>query len=92
MMDFIKIIKKMIPIHCAKGPEYCEKCRTLEMKGKKFCLIKVYLKAGNIARPMTEIYVGCQKIFGEYDILKIFENSDEAVKYSSKNNIDIQLD
>ena len=82
----------MIPIHCARGPERCEECKALEMKGKKLCLINVSLKSEKIARPMTEIYVGCRRIVGEYDILKIFKDNKEALTYSRKNNIDIQID
>jgi hypothetical protein len=82
----------MIPIHCARGPERCEKCKELEMKGKKFCLLNVFLNAGKIARPMTEIYVGCRRIFGEYDIIKIFKDKEEALTYSRNSNIDIQID
>ncbi|TFG08078.1 MAG: hypothetical protein EU539_03350 [Promethearchaeota archaeon] len=91
-MDSVKIIKKMVPIHCARGPKVCEKCKALTLEGKKLCLIKVYLKPSNVTRPITEIYVGCRRIIGEFDILKIFEDNEEALKYSRNNNVDIQLD
>ena len=82
----------MVPIHCARGPKECEKCKALELKGKKLCLIKVYLKPSNITRPITEIYVGCRRIIGEFDILKTFEDNEAALKYSRNHKIDIQLD
>lgn len=91
-MKSIKIIKKLVPIHCARGSKRCDKCKELEAKGKKLCLIEVFLKAGDIARPTTEIYVGCQRIIGEYQILKIFNDKEEVLKYSRDNNIDIQFD
>jgi len=91
-IESIKIIKKLVPIHCARGHKCCDKCKELEAKGKKLCLIEVFLKAGDIARPTTEIYVGCQRIIGEYQILKIFNDKKEVLKYSRDNNIDIQLD
>jgi len=90
-MDSVKIIKKMPEIHCARGPELCEKCREA-MKRKSFCLIKVYLKPGNIARPMTEIYVGCRRIIGEYDVIKKFKDKEEAKRYAIKNGIDISFE
>jgi len=91
-MDSVKIIKKMVPIHCARGPNVCEKCKTLKLEGKKLCLIEVFLKGGNVARPITEIYVGCRRIVGEFDILKIFDDNESALKYSRNHKIDIQLD
>jgi len=76
-------------IHCARGPLRCEKCKEFEKKGEDFALIKVYLKSGDIARPMTEIYVGCQRIFGEYNVIKRFANDKEAKQYALKNRIEI---
>ena len=82
----------MVPIHCARGPRACEKCKALELEGKKLCLIKVYLKTSNITRPITEIYVGCRRIIGEFDILKTFDDNEAALKYSRNHKADIQLD
>ncbi|MBD3255742.1 MAG: hypothetical protein GF383_11665 [Candidatus Lokiarchaeota archaeon] len=91
-MDHIDIIKKMPYIHCARGPQGCDKCRQMAKKEPTFCLVRVYLKSGKIARPMTEIFVGCRRIYGEYDILKRFENSKEAKKYAIKTGTDITFD
>ncbi len=88
-MEFIKLIKRMPYIHCARGPLRCEKCKEFENRSESFALIKVYLKQGDIARPMTEVYVGCQRIFGEYDVLKRFEDDNEAKHYAIKNGIEI---
>ena len=89
-MDYIKLIKKMSQIHCARGPSRCEKCRKLEEEGKKFCLIKAYLKAGKIARPMTEIVNIDKKILCEYDVEKVFRSEKEAKAYAIDNGIEFQ--
>ena len=88
-MDYVDIIKKITLFHCARGPKRCEKCRELEKEGEKFCLIRVYLKAGNIARPMTEIVYNGKKILCEYDVEKVFKNVIKAKKYAKNNGINI---
>jgi len=88
-LDSIDIIKKMPSIHCARGSELCEKCKIMAEEEEKFCLIRVYLKAGKVARPMTEIFVGCRRIFGEYDVVKVFKNDREAKEYAINNKKDI---
>lgn len=90
-IEYVKIIKKLPKIHCARGPQWCEKCREA-MKDTSFCLIKVYLEQGDVARPMTEIYVGCRRIYGEYDVVKRFESEKEAKQYAIKNGIDITFE
>ena len=89
-MDYIKLIKKMTLIHCARGPLRCEKCRKLEEEGEKFCLIKAYLKAGKIARPMTEVVNIDKKILCEYDVEKVFKDEKEAKAYAIDNGIEFQ--
>ncbi|TXT64004.1 MAG: hypothetical protein BAJALOKI1v1_630007 [Promethearchaeota archaeon] len=90
-MESIKIIKKMPEIHCARGPKWCEKCREA-IKNIDFCLIKVYLKPGNVARPMTEVYVGCRRIYGEYDVIKRFASKKDAKQYAIDHGIDISFE
>jgi hypothetical protein len=90
-MDYVKIIKKLPEIHCARGPNRCEKCRKA-IKNKSFCLIRVYLEPGRDARPITEIYVGCRRIRGEYDVIKRFESKKKAKKYAIKHGIDISFE
>ena len=85
----VLIIKKMPKIHCARGPRGCEKCREMMEEGESFCLLKVFLDGGEIARPMTEIIVNGELILSEYDILKRFDDVTEAKKYAEDNNIEI---
>lgn len=90
-MDYIDVIKKMPRIHCARGPKICEKCKEY-IKDVSFCLVRVYLEPQNEARPITEIYVGCRKIIGEYDIIKRFKSPKKAKEFAIKNGIDITFD
>ena len=68
----------------------CNKCKKLEEEGKKFCLIKVYLKAGKIARPMTQIIINNEKVFCEYVVEKVFIDENEAKRFAINNGIEIQ--
>ena len=90
-MKYIKHIKKMPYIHCARGPERCEKCKKFAEKEDSYALIKVFLESTNtnIARPIIEIYIGCRKIIGEYDIIKRFNDIEDAKIYAKNNKIDI---
>ena len=91
-MKSIKMIKKMPHIHCARGPKGCEKCKEWAQKGNDFALIEVFLEGGKVARPMTEIYVGCQRIFGEYDVLRRFDSDEEAKQYAIDHGVEIVFD
>lgn len=90
-MEYIKVIKKVPEIHCARGPEVCEKCRKAA-ENKSFCLLRVYLEPGKDARPITEIYIGCRKIVGEYDVVKMFETKEKAKAYAIDHGIEIIFD
>lgn len=81
----------MPEIHCARGPKRCEECRKA-LKNKSFCLIKVYLEPGDITRPITEVYVGCRRIVGEYDVVKKFKTKEDAKKYAINHGIEIVFD
>ncbi|MGV9173738.1 MAG: hypothetical protein ACOC44_02665 [Promethearchaeia archaeon] len=91
-MDSLVLIKKMPKIHCARGAKGCEKCRVFLEEGESFCLIRVFLESTNVARPVTEIYVGCRRIIGEYEVLKRFDSKDEAKKYAIQHKIEIIFD
>ena len=85
----ILMIKEMPKIHCARGPRGCQKCQEMIAEGNSFCLLKIFLDAGEIARPMTEIIVDDEPILCEYDVLNRFKDVIEAKKYAEENNIEI---
>ena len=85
----ILLIKEMPKIHCARGPRSCQKCQEMKEEGESFCLLKVFLDGGEIARPMTEIIVDNESILSEYDVLDRFKDMTEAKKYAEDNNVEI---
>ena len=81
-----EIIRVMSTPHCARGPKGCEGCREAA-KIKKICLLRVFFDHGYMARPMIELERDGERSLLEYDVLRIFENKDEALKYARKNNL-----
>ena len=88
----MEIIKKVPYIHCARGPERCEKCKMISKKKPDFCLIRIYLKSSNVARPMISINLNEERALYEYDVLKRFKNEQEAKTYAVKNKIELYFD
>jgi hypothetical protein len=58
-------------------------------EGDSFSLLKVFLDAGEIARPMTEILIDNEPVLCEYDVLERFKNDIEAKNYAEANNVEI---
>ena len=83
------MIKEMPKIHCARGPRSCQKCQEMKEEGESFCLLKIFLDGGEIARPMTEIIVDSEPVLLEYDVLERFKDMTEAEKHAEINNVDI---
>ena len=90
-MNYVEVIKKMPSLHCARGPKRCEKCKELLEEGDKYALIRVYIRPGDIARPMTEIYMGGERVFKEYDVMLWFESKEEARDYAIKNGLGLLI-
>jgi len=87
-IEYIDVIDKIYVPHCARGPKRCEECKKAAEE-EKICLIRVYLEAGNIARPMSDFVVDGKKVLCEFDVFKIFNDEVEANDYAEKNNINI---
>jgi hypothetical protein len=81
-----KVIIKMYPIHCKRGPAGCEKCNEFS-KEKKYCFVGILQKGGKIQRPMMEINLIGIKTWYEFDQFKIFNTEEEAIEYSKDNSI-----
>ena len=45
------------------------------------------MEAGEITRPMIELYQDGEKRLCEYDLVKIFEDKEEAKAYAKRNTL-----
>ena len=82
------VIRKMSLPHCARGPRGCAKCKEAA-KNVKVYLLEVYFDPGTMARPMIEITVRGEKYFNVYDVIKEFENENEAREYAKQNGLSL---
>jgi hypothetical protein len=80
------VIKKMSQVHCARGPQICDKCREMA-KTESYCLLKLLKGGGKEARPVEGIVVNGEVQYFEYDIEKVFADEKEALAYSKANNV-----
>ena len=84
------IIKKIIVPHCQRGPQRCEKCKQMAAE-KKICLLQIYFKSGEIARPVIEVNKDGKTQWYEFDVLKVFKDEKEAKTYAKKHAIKVQF-
>jgi hypothetical protein len=78
------IIQKIALAHCARGIRTCPKCR--EVYTRKYCLLDICVE-GNAARPVIEVEINGEKVWREFDIIKIFETCDEAIAYAEVHRV-----
>lgn len=80
------IIRKVGLAHCKRGPSRCEKCR--EMNIERICLLDICPPdQGKIQRRVIQVSREGEKVWREFDIVKIFESQEEAEKYAEENEI-----
>jgi hypothetical protein len=73
--------------HCKRGPEFCEKCR--EMIARRICLLDICPpEPGEVQRRVLEVDIGGERVWREFDIVKIFESEAEAGEYAQSHGID----
>jgi|GEM_PF-1615147 len=85
------IIRKVRLAHCKKGPDRCEKCR--EMDVGKICLLDVCPpRERGEQRRVIEVTRAGDKVWCEFDIVRVFESEGEAAEYAAQNGIeDVEL-
>ena len=91
LMDFNYVIKKMHPIHCARGPKGCKKCREYARKEKYALLDIAPDDIEMIARPMIELEINGEKILMVFDVISYFDTLDEAKDYANENDIEYEF-
>ena len=81
------IIRKIRLAHCKRGPEICEKCR--EMDQGKICLLDISPpQMGKIQRRVIKVSRGDEQVWREFDVIRAFESSEEALAYADEHAID----
>ena len=79
----------MIPFHCARPKDACEKCMKLAEEGEKYCLVSFQYRSEEMARPMMTVEIDGEEVLSEFDLIKIFKDESEAREYAMKNGIDV---
>ncbi|MFA5404444.1 MAG: hypothetical protein WC358_05880 [Ignavibacteria bacterium] len=83
-----KVIIKMYPIHCKRGPQGCDKCKEYT-KEMKYCFIGLLNRGGIYQRPLIQLNLAGEKVWYEFDQFKIFDSEEEALEYSKESSIKI---
>ena len=83
--EFEDIIRVIEGVHCAKGPKGCKKCVDVGIQNK-LCLIRIYNEASEDPRLVIELDREDQQYF-TYDVLKCFDNVQQAHDYAKKHEI-----
>ena len=81
--DIIRVIEG---VHCAKGPKGCKKCQD-EGVQNKLCLIRIYTDASEEPRPVIELSEREDQQYYTYDVLKCFDNIQQAHEYAETHEI-----
>jgi len=81
------IIRSTRLAHCKRGPELCERCR--EMDVERICLLDIEPSdRGMVQRRVIEVASGAERLWREYDIVRVFDSEDEARDYAEANRIE----
>ncbi len=80
------IIKQIFVPHCARGPKRCEKCKQMAEE-KKYCLLQIYFHGGKVTRPVLELETDDKRQWYEFDLIKTFNDENEAKMYANEHEI-----
>ena len=81
------VIRTIRLAHCKRGPETCETCR--EMDTPRLTLLDVDPPdAGLQQRRVIEIVIDGASAWREYDVVRTFEDEDEARAYAKAHGIE----
>lgn len=84
------VIRKIRMAHCKRGPDRCEACRSLV--AEKVCLLDVCPPQGELQRRVIKLLRDGEENWYEFDIVKVFENQDDARHFAAEHDIeDIEL-
>lgn len=84
--DACLAIRSLKPLHCARGPARCEKCKEAHEEPASPKLLDV-CPYGDVARPTIEIVRDGKTTFRSYDVLRTFADADEARAFANKHRL-----
>lgn len=85
-------IRKQRPIHCARGPLRCDKCRAAAAQPAVARLLDV-CPTGDYARPTVTVVRDGKSVTRVYDVLQSFATDDEAARFAAAHGLtDVVLD
>ncbi len=79
-------IRSLKPLHCARGPTRCEKCKLASTQPATPKLLDV-CPWGDAARPTIETQRNGEKVFRTYDLLRSFAGESEAREFAQKHGL-----
>lgn len=81
------IIKTIRLAHCKRGPERCQKCR--EMNVERVCLLDIEPpQPGMLQRQVIEVEIAGERVWREFDLIRVFADMDEARAYAATHNVE----
>lgn len=81
------VIRPLRLAHCKRGPSRCARCR--EMDEPRICLLDVCPpQQGELQRRVIALVVDGQRVWREFDIVRVFAGEEEARAYAAAHGID----
>jgi hypothetical protein len=81
------IIRNIRLAHCKRGPEVCDKCRAMDVE--RYCLLDISPpNAGMEQRRAIQVTVDGEPAWREFDVVKVFQDAQEASAYAAQNGIE----
>lgn len=81
------VIRVIRTAHCKRGPQRCEKCR--EMDYDRICLLDIDPPDQGMMQRRVIEFKGDdgQSVWREFEVVKVFQDKDEALVFARKNEI-----
>jgi len=85
------IIRVISISHCKRGPEHCAKCRA--MGGRRICLLDIAPPdQGMVQRRVIGIMIDSERVWREFDVVRVFADEAEARAWAANHKVDIDLE
>lgn len=84
------IIRAISMSHCKRGPESCPKCRAVS--GPRICLLDIAPPdQGMVQRRVIEVQINGERVWREFDVIRVFAGEAEARAWAAEHKVDIDL-